>query len=68
MSDKSLRDEIAIEVMKIDVSIFSNEMSKEHRIKTLEDWVEQYGDKSIRECIALDAYKMADEMLKARKQ
>lgn len=63
---QELRDKIAIECMKIEIASWNAEMSKNHRVARLKDWISRHGDLSINECIAIDSYQMADAMLKAR--
>jgi len=67
MKDLSLRDYIAIEAMKGLLGNLSIQ-DKEMAIKQREFWINAYG-KDIRECdaVALDAYLMADTMIKHSK-
>lgn len=71
MSEKEkferLRDEIAIECVKVDMRSW-NMMSRDRKIEVAIGWAKLYGKDSVDifACLAQDAYKMADAMIKAK--
>ncbi len=64
----TLRDYFAAKAMASVILVWNTEATQSHRALLKKSWSEQYGNKTVRDCVALDSYNMADAMLKAREK